>query len=258
MGKNIYYFILFFCYLLITLLFSNLYYKEYLKDNSSFVFNENISAKRIYEDIEKLEKEKYFIERRIKEQEVNSFPKNLNSIGNKIFLFRDIDWSRNELYKVVIDMDHSFHVIEFINSLSQITYYKVSKDESFKYAFEGENFSYSYFGLDSKFVDYNFLEKDTILIKNIISRGITCNASAYKDNQQLKKIDIQLNRLDDEKEQWNRIDFFYFSITAVFGGGFGDILPNSTIVRKLVIYEYIICGFILLFLANAYFSEKIK
>ena len=46
---------------------------------------------------------------------------------------------------------------------------------------------------------------------------------------------------------WSDLDFLYFSVITISTVGYGDILPNSTLVRMIVVSEVIIGQFIIIF-----------
>lgn len=58
------------------------------------------------------------------------------------------------------------------------------------------------------------------------------------------------------KSKWNFIDFYYFSTTSLILNTYGDILPNSTKIRKLLTFESFINLFILLLFINLKFNEQ--
>lgn len=61
-----------------------------------------------------------------------------------------------------------------------------------------------------------------------------------------KELERRLNTVETEApEIWSIFDFLYFSVITQTTVGYGDILPNSTTVRKLVMSQVII-GYIML------------
>lgn len=73
---------------------------------------------------------------------------------------------------------------------------------------------------------------DTIHISD--SAGIPALVQPYLESAVRNKVVLP----------WNLLDFLYFSTQTVTGGGFGDIVPNSTIVRVAVIGQTVL-GYLL-------------
>ena len=63
------------------------------------------------------------------------------------------------------------------------------------------------------------------------------------------KLSKKLDALEASHPQWGYTEYLYFSVT-VLGGGSGDIIPNSSSVRQLVIVQYLISIVIICFLIS--------
>lgn len=88
---------------------------------------------------------------------------------------------------------------------------------------------------------YNFIDDSFVIIASVI--GNKYNFSNY-----IQPI---------EGYSYNFEDFLYFSMVSITTLGFGDILPNSTIVRRCVMLETV-TGLFLLSLFGLSFSKKDK
>jgi hypothetical protein len=77
---------------------------------------------------------------------------------------------------------------------------------------------------------------------------------------QLKARCVRLEELiataqDEGAEIWGTWDFLYFSVVIQTTIGLGDILPNSTLVRKLIILQTMIGYILLVFVLNFVLSS---
>ncbi len=75
----------------------------------------------------------------------------------------------------------------------------------------------------------------------------------HEINSRLSNVEmviLQLESLKFETPKWNIIDFAYFSLVSLPIGTYGDILPNSTFVRMLIIIQTLINLYILIYLIN--------
>lgn len=61
---------------------------------------------------------------------------------------------------------------------------------------------------------------------------------------------VELLERNDFLHTWNLLDFIYFSTQTITGGGYGDIIPNSTVVRIAVITETVLGYFIIVGILN--------
>ena len=57
----------------------------------------------------------------------------------------------------------------------------------------------------------------------------------------------------DRIEQWSYLDFFYFSAITQTTVGYGDILPNRSIVRMFVVGQ-VLTGLVLLGVGISWFT----
>jgi len=72
-----------------------------------------------------------------------------------------------------------------------------------------------------------------------------------KKRQKIKNTETRMLTLtDDFPDIWSFWDFLYFSIITQTTVGYGDILPNSTIVRALVVSQVLTSYLILVVLIN--------
>lgn len=73
-----------------------------------------------------------------------------------------------------------------------------------------------------------------------------------KHNKQLLHYQKDLKNIEDYHLPaiWSFLDFFYFSASTQTTLGFGDILPNSTLVRMIVIFQVLIGLSLLVLLIN--------
>lgn len=78
---------------------------------------------------------------------------------------------------------------------------------------------------------------DTIFIRD------TAQFSTYAS-------DIVNNYEKHNSVLWNQFDFLYFSVITISTVGYGDILPNSTTIRMIVVSEIIIGQLILIVFLN--------
>jgi hypothetical protein len=78
------------------------------------------------------------------------------------------------------------------------------------------------------------------------------------DMAEVSKQYIKLAQKNRLLTAWSYFDFVYFSIQTLTGGGFGDIVPNSTIIRACVVGQTISGIFILVFLLNVVIDSKAK
>jgi len=60
----------------------------------------------------------------------------------------------------------------------------------------------------------------------------------------------RLKRVEKGEPSWEFTEYFYFSVTSVVGGAYGDILPNSRTVRKVIILQFLISVSIIGFLVS--------
>ena len=80
--------------------------------------------------------------------------------------------------------------------------------------------------------------KDTVTIRD--SLGIASAASKL----------VNLYDSYGIKPIWNQFDFIYFSTITISTVGYGDILPNSTTVRMIVVSEVLLGQVVLVVLLN--------
>jgi hypothetical protein len=76
-----------------------------------------------------------------------------------------------------------------------------------------------------------------------------CNESSSKCEKRLATMDSRY------PDAWGFFDFFYFSTITQTTVGYGDILPNSTIVRMLVSIQVIVGYFIIAIMINFTFGH---
>jgi voltage-gated potassium channel len=93
---------------------------------------------------------------------------------------------------------------------------------------------------------YKFAEID-------LGKFFLSNSIAYLDNA----IDIIYNYETQNLFTYPLIDFLYFSAVTITTLGYGDILPNSSLVRGLVMIETII-GMIILAISISFLYDRIK
>jgi len=76
-------------------------------------------------------------------------------------------------------------------------------------------------------------------------------------NEQFSRIAIAYDKYEN-LPIWHDLDFLYFSFITISTVGYGDILPNSTTVRMVVVSEVLLGQFILIFLLGMLFTKLNK
>lgn len=99
--------------------------------------------------------------------------------------------------------------------------------------------------------DLTRYEKDLSLELSTIKNYINDLELDFKDR--IESNQIVINNLETSSldgPSWNFIDFAYFSLVSLPIGTYGDVLPNSTTVRFLIIMQTLINLYILIYLIN--------
>jgi hypothetical protein len=96
-----------------------------------------------------------------------------------------------------------------------------------------------------------FFPFEVSLYREIATTKIaTLEASIAENERRLASIETST------PEVWEFSDFLYFSVITQTTVGYGDVLPNSTIVRMLVISQIMIGLIIVTFALNFIFTSK--
>jgi hypothetical protein len=85
------------------------------------------------------------------------------------------------------------------------------------------------------------VEEFDIFMKEEIDR---LQAKASRVEQQLKKA-------ERGSRDGQFTEYLYFSVTSVVGGAYGDIMPNSRTVRKVIIVQFLLSISIVGFLVSS-------
>lgn len=101
------------------------------------------------------------------------------------------------------------------------------------------------------YLSYNGKPKKIISLD--YSKYILSNAVNYLDNA----IDIIYKYETQSHFKYSFVDFLYFSAVTITSLGYGDILPNSTLVRGLVMTETIM-GTIIMAISISFLYDRVK
>jgi len=96
------------------------------------------------------------------------------------------------------------------------------------------------------------------LVRIYINEG---DSIVVTDTNNIKQKAVELLLSYDKHKSmplWQDLDFLYFSTITISTVGYGDILPNSTIVRVVVIFEILLGQFLLVFFLSMTLSEVKK
>jgi hypothetical protein len=88
--------------------------------------------------------------------------------------------------------------------------------------------------------------KDTVFIRD-------SNEIPAKTNELIK-----MEEQNQFSSVWKDLDFVYFSAITISTVGYGDILPNSTTVRMVVVSEVILGQFLLIVFLNLVLTDISK
>ena len=98
---------------------------------------------------------------------------------------------------------------------------------------------------------------DTLNIPWLEDRLVGSLLERYKGL--IAETDKQASRIHVlESKVWDDIglvEYFYFSVTSMVGGGYGDILPNSTWVRLTVVFQFLITVLYTLFMLPRLYGD---
>jgi hypothetical protein len=100
---------------------------------------------------------------------------------------------------------------------------------------------------------WNFTNKDNQFASLDYSKYFLSNSNNYFDNA----IDIIYKYETQSYLKYPFVDFLYFSAVTITTLGYGDILPNSSMVRVLVMMETII-GAIIMAISISFLYDRIK
>ena len=216
-------------YVLLLFVCAYFYNKEYEKKQSSFVFTSNIieqtkmqeSRQRCEVEITALKEKLDFLEP-IYEQVKKQIPDTSISIySQEVYSYKINDNMFIDFSVFPLPTKHKVHSIDIWNEkgimVSSLVNYNI------------ESFPYDSLEVISRIIDVN--------IEDLYS---------------------EMNLLEQQKEQanWNFLDFLYFSVITQTTVGYGDILPNSTTIRCIVMIQSILGIILTVFGVTIFFRRK--
>lgn len=177
-------------------------------------------------------------------------------IENKVSTMK----SRIELFKILLAKPYSETVTPdekgYSVEISTADYrYSISmqKDPDAEGGFEFRAMGFRGKGdiLGTEFLDLAKQANNPVSFRSYLHSRIGELETSTKDQQEL------IARLQSPNTQvWSYWDFFYFSVITQTTVGYGDILPNSTLVRMVVSLQLIIGLMILTILISMSFRRK--
>lgn len=240
--SNYKYQIIFIIYLASIFLFSFVYWLLYRRNQFIFTFNQDISRKRITEKIEQLENN-------IKERTRN--------------------WKfTKEVYKLMSNPNRRFHMVhqkeKFINSGILELSYKLSDgtvvitdravDESgFKFYYRILIKRINEIGEIQQSYEFKHSKKYECENKDRLMRSFRYEIKELLKSNSKNRIRLKKIRQNIEGA-WNYFDLLYFSFITQTTVGYGDILPNSTIIRVLVCLQIMFSVLLLTVVLNISFK----
>jgi Ion channel. len=186
----------------------------------------------------------------------------VNTIGKYWAEFYSSDFYRKGITQYTYELGSGISVPEALgfknNTLYPVTIslYKVNSDNT-NFNFKEAN-NISLLGSNEDKNNYELVNKYTILIEDQGFIAELKSAAENKDNGRNPKISILSNMLqhsvlfiDNEYQKTNDmfnmvetqgiryplLDFLYYSAVTITTTGYGDILPNSRLIRTLVMFE---------------------
>jgi len=251
-------------YVFISFIFAIIYFGIYRNDNSSFIIKQDIIPQKRIEESQKLQNEIDIWKEEKKKYSSLTATDHINILKNYFKENKTFDLS------VSVDADHNFANYDLfyrtsfsIGEYSYIFDFKeYDKSISLKVI---QNFLKEGFPLnnpidpirfenifnDKKSLSIELLKNNVSIYPKIVSQiqmfdleeSVKKSIEAEIINKERKKSLIEKNMTDDI---WSLNDFFYFSATSMFGGGYGEFTPNSSQVRSIIILNSIICWLITL------------
>ncbi|MDO5978673.1 potassium channel family protein [Flavivirga spongiicola] len=251
-------------YVTIMLIFAGFYKNVYNKSPECFLIKEQVDSQRLTNRINELKTEL----RNLNSQRSSfyNYPEIWDKFQatnlEKIESIRALDISDNivaeRYYFATFRLDSlNFH-FKFYNYTKRLEYYLVIDDEKFIGANSGEFVNYEQIIPEFKVVTLSDLENNRLIKR--IAKNIAAESTIIDKNIEIRiaEKENELENLVSDNNHWNYADFTYFSISTIFGGGYGDIVPNCSKVRYYVIAEYLICGFLIIVLLNVILKDRKK
>lgn len=247
--------LIFIFFLLIAIVFGFIYYYTYRNDPTSFLvakpfvqkraLNEQIKQlidlqQNLNENISFLRKKVHDLNERktedqISVEEVKSLMRRYLQTDTSVFLASNWNPMSFPYFEIKIDTLRTFQMIQphFIKYVTRPRYQKMKRKD-------GTDEWVEYYPLITTYED---------ILDELIDREKEVNnrmtqAKNYIEENYIAKLDLA--------------DFMYFSISTITTLGFGDIAPNSTIIRWFAICEVLLGLFVAMVVINTIVSASKK
>jgi len=236
-------------YFIVIILFGFIYQAIYLNNKSSFLFNS---------EIQKKQEKNYFVSLKSSKNELLDSLKKYKSIFEILNSININIEKYEEFYKSIEKRISKFKRLEFRDTFKIF----INKSKSIAFiVFQYQRYNFLRYGLRlylytkelgnneirylefRRFYDIRTFIEPTKFLNNII----------HSTKNIINDINIELRNIEEQrirKEVWNYWDFFYFSLMTMSTTGFGDIIPNNTFIRLMVVLEIFIGIILTIFLIN--------